>query len=59
MRFRRREIYYYNTETGFETERFASRLLMMILEEMQKKEKRRSCFCASGQTGPPATVWGL
>ena len=37
MRFRRQEIYYYNTESGFETEKFAGRLLMMILEGMQEK----------------------
>lgn len=48
MRFRRREIYYYNTETGFETERFASRLLMMILEEMQKKGKTEVLFLCIG-----------
>ena len=39
MRFRRHEIYYYNTKAGFETEKFAGRLLMMILEGMQEKRK--------------------
>lgn len=62
MRFRRHEIYYYNTKAGFETEKFAGRLLMMILEGMQEKRKtgkQRSCFCASGRTGPPETAWDL
>ena len=59
MRFRRQEIYYYNTESGFETEKFAGRLLMMILEGMQEKGKQRSCSCASGRTGPPETAWDL
>ena len=44
MRFRRQEIYYYNTEAGFETEKFAGRLLMMILEGMQEKRKTEILF---------------
>lgn len=51
MRFRRQEIYYYNTESGFETEKFAGRLLMMILEGMQEKRKTEILFLCIG-TGP-------
>ena len=48
MRFRRQEIYYYNTEAGFETEKFAGRLLMMILEGMQEKRKTEILFLCIG-----------
>ena len=48
MRFRRQEIYYYNTESGFETEKFAGRLLMMILEGMQEKRKTEILFLCIG-----------
>ena len=48
MRFRRQEIYYYNTKAGFETEKFAGRLLMMILEGMQEKRKTEILFLCIG-----------
>ena len=48
MRFRRHEIYYYNTKAGFETEKFAGRLLMMILEGMQEKRKTEILFLCIG-----------
>lgn len=48
MSFLRRGIYYYNTVAGFETEKFAGRLLMMILEEMREKDKREIVFLCIG-----------
>lgn len=48
MSFLRRGIYYYNTVAGFETERFAGRLLMMILEEMREKDKNEIVFLCIG-----------
>ena len=48
MKFRRREIYYYDTVAGFETEKFAGRLLLMILEEMREKEKTDIIFLCIG-----------
>lgn len=48
MRLLRREIYYYDTVSQFETEKFAGRLLMMILEEMKAKGKSEIVFLCIG-----------
>ena len=48
MRPWRREIYYYNTAAGFEAERLAGRLLMMILREMREKGKTEIVFLCIG-----------
>lgn len=48
MKLRRREIYYYDTVAGFETERFAGRLLMLILEEMRRTGKTEVIFLCIG-----------
>ena len=57
MRFGRRKITYYDTEAGFEAEKFAARLLLLLMNEMRASGRRRSYFYASGQTGPRGTVW--
>lgn len=44
----RRELYYFDTAGGFETERFAGRLLMMILREMREKGKTEIVFLCIG-----------
>ena len=43
-----REIYYYNTVTGFETERFAGRFLLLLMEEMREKRKSEIVFLCIG-----------
>lgn len=48
MRFGKREIYYYNTAFGFETEKFAGRLLLLIMEEMQASRKSEIVFLCIG-----------
>ncbi len=48
MRLPGREIYYYDTVNGFETEKFASRLLMLILDEMQAAGKTEILFLCIG-----------
>lgn len=48
MKFLRREIYYYDTRRGFETEKFAGRLLMLLLEEMRSKGKSEILFLCIG-----------
>lgn len=48
MKFFRRDIFYYDTVAGFETEKFAGRLLMMILEEMREKGKKEIVFLCIG-----------
>jgi len=48
MRVFRREIYYYDTVAGFESEKFAGRLLKMILEEMRENGKKEIIFLCIG-----------
>ncbi|NBJ81643.1 spore protease YyaC [bacterium 1XD42-94] len=48
MKRRGREIYYYNTVTGFETERFAGRFLLLLMEEMREKRKSEIVFLCIG-----------
>lgn len=48
MAFRNREIYYYDTSSGFETERFTARLLGMAAEEMRRKKKTEILFLCIG-----------
>lgn len=48
MRFLRREIYYYETAAGFETEKFAARLLLLLLDEMRAKAKTEIIFLCIG-----------
>lgn len=52
MRFGRRKITYYDTEAGFEAEKFAARLLLLLMNEMRASGRRQVVFYASGQTGP-------
>ena len=54
----KREIYYYDTRPEFESEKFAGRLLLLMMEEMKARGNRRSFFYASGQTVPQATALG-
>lgn len=44
----RREIYYYDTNPDFETEKFAGRLLLLILEEMKAQDKNEIVFLCIG-----------
>lgn len=44
----RREIYYYDAKPDFETEKFAGRLLLLILEEMKAKRKSEIVFLCIG-----------
>lgn len=48
MKLWRREIYYYDTVAGFEAEKFAGRLLLLLLEEMRAKEKSEIVFLCIG-----------
>ena len=48
MKLLRREIYYYDTVTEFETEKFAGRLLWMLLREMKAKRKSEIIFLCIG-----------
>lgn len=48
MKFGRREIYYYDTAYGFETEKFAGRLLLLLMEEMQASRKSEIVFLCIG-----------
>ena len=47
MRFGRRKITYYDTEAGFEAEKFAARLLLLLMNEMRDLRRRnlRRDFC--------------
>ena len=42
MRFGRRKITYYDTETGFEAEKFAARLLLLLMNEMRASGEKRN-----------------
>lgn len=44
----KREIYYYDTKPDFETEKFAGRLLLLILEEMKARKKSEVIFLCIG-----------
>lgn len=48
MKVWNREIYYYDTSVEFETEKFAGRLLNMILEEMGRQGKTEVLFFCIG-----------
>lgn len=48
MRFSGRDIYYYDTVSEFETEKFAGRLLLLIMEEMRAKHKSEIVFLCIG-----------
>lgn len=48
MRFSGRDIYYYDTVSEFETEKFAGRLLLFIMEEMRAKQKSEIVFLCIG-----------
>ncbi len=44
----KREIYYYDTTPDFEAEKFAGRLLLLMLEEMKAKKKSEIVFLCIG-----------
>ena len=48
MRFGRRKITYYDTEAGFEAEKFAARLLLLLMNEMRASGRRRIVFLCIG-----------
>lgn len=48
MKIWNREIYYYNTTSGFEIEKFAGRFLNILLEEMKQKKKSEVLFFCIG-----------
>lgn len=48
MGFFDREIYYYNTVRGFETEKFAARFLSLLTRELKQKRKSEVLFLCIG-----------
>ena len=48
MRFGRRKVAYYDTETGFEAEKFAARLLILLMNEMRQSGRRQVVFLCIG-----------
>ncbi len=48
MKLWNKEIYYYDTTYGFETEKFAGRFLSMLLEEMKDQRKTEVVFLCIG-----------
>lgn len=48
MKFGRREIYYYDTTANFDMEKFAGRLLLLIMEEMRISQKTEIVFLCIG-----------
>ena len=48
MKIWNREIYYYDTATGFEEEKFAGRFLNLLLEEMKQQRKSEILFLCIG-----------
>ena len=48
MRFGRRRVAYYDTETGFEAEKFAARLLILLMNEMRESGRRQVVFLCIG-----------
>lgn len=48
MKIWNREIYYYDTTSGFEIEKFAGRFLNILLEEMKQKKKSEVLFFCIG-----------
>ena len=45
---RRRELYYYDTNQGYEATELATRLYMMILEEMERSRKEKILLLCIG-----------
>ena len=56
--FQGRELYYYDTNKGFEAEKLAARLYRMLREELEKAGSAGCCFCVSERTAPQETAWG-
>ena len=48
MKVARREIYYYDTVADFEMEKFAGRLLLLMMEELKEKRKTEIVFLCIG-----------
>ena len=48
MRFGRRKITYYDTEAGFEAEKFAARFLLLLMNEMRASGRRQMVFLCIG-----------
>ena len=48
MRFGRRKITYYDTEAGFEAEKFAARLLLLLMNEMRASGRHQVVFLCIG-----------
>ena len=48
LRFGRRKITYYDTEAGFEAEKFAARLLLLLMNEMRASGRRQVVFLCIG-----------
>lgn len=48
MKVVRREIYYYDTVADFEMEKFAGRLLLLMMEELKEKRKTEIVFLCIG-----------
>ena len=48
MKVGRREIYYYDTVADFEMEKFAGRLLLLMMEELKEKRKTEIVFLCIG-----------
>lgn len=48
MKVARREIYYYDTVADFEMEKFAGRLLLLMMEELKEKRKTEILFLCIG-----------
>lgn len=48
MKIWNREIYYYDTTSGFEAEKFAGRFLNILLEEMKQQKKSEVLFLCIG-----------
>ena len=48
MIFGRRKITYYDTEAGFEAEKFAARLLLLLMNEMRASGRRQVVFLCIG-----------
>ena len=48
MRFGRRKITYYDTEAGFKAEKFAARLLLLLMNEMRASGRRQVVFLCIG-----------
>ena len=58
MRFGRRKITYYDTEAGFEAEKFAARLLLLLMNEMRASGRRQVVFLCNGRSRSPGDRLG-